>query len=110
MEDFSSAVPNFKGINFELRKGEILGIAGLVGAGRTELLETLFGIRMKGSGKIFLNGKEIDNSTPEKAMKNGFAMLTEERRQNGIFADLSVSFNCIIANLDIYRKNGFFKQ
>ncbi|HIV24774.1 MAG TPA: ATP-binding cassette domain-containing protein [Candidatus Scatomonas pullistercoris] len=110
VEDFSSAVPNFKGINFELRKGEILGIAGLVGAGRTELLETLFGIRMKGSGKIFLNGKEIDNSTPEKAMKNGFAMLTEERRQNGIFADLSVSFNCIIANLDIYRKNGFLNS
>lgn len=110
VENLSSFTPAFKDVSFELRKGEILGIAGLVGAGRTEVLETLFGIRAKGSGIILHEGKEVDNKTPQDAMKNGFAMLTEERRQNGIFADLSVLFNCIIANLDIYKKNGLLNN
>ena len=110
IENLSSAVPKFRDVSFELRKGEILGVAGLVGAGRTELLETIFGIRMKGEGRIIVGGKEVDNGTPEKAMKNGFAMLTEERRHNGIFADLSVSFNTIIANLDPYKKNGLLSD
>ena len=107
-EHLSSYVPKFTDVNFELRKGEILGVAGLVGAGRTELLETIFGIRAKGEGKLVLNGKEISNSTPGKAMRNGFAMLTEERRFNGIFADLSVAFNSIIANLDDFMANKLF--
>ena len=106
----SSMTPKFKDVNFTLRKGEILGIAGLVGAGRTEILETLFGIRAKGDGSIRLNGKEIDNGTPEKAMKHGFAMLTEERRRDGIFADLSVYFNMTIANLNPYMKHGFLSD
>ncbi len=110
VENLSSAVPKFKDVSFTLRKGEILGVAGLVGAGRTEVLETLFGIRLKGEGRIIMNGKEIDNSTPEKAMKNGFAMLTEERRSNGIFGDLSVSFNTIIANLQPYKKRGLLNK
>ena len=110
VDNLSSLTPKFKDVSFDLRKGEILGVAGLVGAGRTELLETIFGIRQKGTGKIEVNGRTVDNSTPEKAMKNGFAMLTEERRHNGIFADLSVSFNTIIANLDPYRKNGLLNN
>ena len=110
MENLGTASPAFQDVSFELHKGEILGIAGLVGAKRTEILETLFGIRAKGSGRIIYRGKEIENRTPREAMKNGFAMLTEERRQDGIFADLSVSFNCIIANLDIYKKNGLLSD
>lgn len=110
VENLSSFTPAFKDVSFELRKGEVLGIAGLVGAGRTEVLETMFGIRAKGSGAIWHEGKEVENKTPQEAMKNGFAMLTEERRQNGIFADLSVLFNCIIANLDIYKKNGLLNN
>ena len=110
VEHLSSAVPKFIDVNFELRKGEILGVAGLVGAGRTELLETLFGIRTKGEGRILVEGREVDNSTPEKAMKNGFAMLTEERRHNGIFADLSIAFNTTIANLDPYLKGGLLRN
>jgi methyl-galactoside transport system ATP-binding protein len=110
VDHLSTATPKFKDVSFTLRKGEILGIAGLVGAGRTEVLETLFGIRLKGEGSITMNGKELDNSTPEKAMKNGFAMLTEERRRDGIFADLSVYFNMVIANLDIYRSNGLLSD
>ena len=110
VENLGTASPAFQDVSFELHKGEILGIAGLVGANRTEILETLFGIRAKGSGRIIYRGKEIENRTPREAMKNGFAMLTEERRQDGIFADLSVSFNCIIANLDIYKKNGLLSD
>lgn len=108
VEHLSAAA--FKEVNFQLREGEILGVAGLVGAGRTELLETLFGIREKAGGRIRYKGQEIKNRTPREAMQNRFAMLTEERRQNGIFADLSVSFNFIIANLDIYRKSGFLSD
>ncbi len=110
MENLSTVTPAFEDVSFELRKGEILGIAGLVGAGRTEVLETLFGIRQKGTGKIYYKGREIKNSVPREAMKNGFAMLTEERRKDGIFQDLSVSFNTIIANLDIYKKNGLLND
>lgn len=110
VENLATLTPALKNVNFELRKGEILGIAGLVGAGRTEVLETLFGIRAKGAGKIIYKGKEIENRAPREAMEHGFAMLTEERRKDGIFQDLSVSFNTIIANLDIYRKNGLLSN
>lgn len=102
--NLASMTPEFSGINFELHKGEILGISGLVGSKRTELLETIFGIRQKGEGKLYLGGKEINNSSPCQALKNGFALVTEERRSDGIFADLSVSFNMIISNLDRYSK------
>lgn len=110
VENLSTAISAFRDVSFQLKEGEILGIAGLVGAGRTEVLETLFGIRAKGNGTILYKGKKIENKTPGEAMRNGFAMLTEERRQNGIFADLSVSFNAIIANLDLYKKNGFLSD
>lgn len=95
--------PSVNGVSFELKKGEILGIAGLVGAKRTEVVESLFGMRKLKEGKIYLHGKEIKNSTPQESMKNKFALVTEERRLTGIFADLPVSFNSIIANLDDYK-------
>ena len=104
VQKLSSLTPAFREIDFELHRGEILGISGLVGSKRTEVLETLFGIRAKGEGQVFLRGKQIVNSTPIKAMKNGFAMLTEERREDGIFSDLSISFNMTITNLDQYSK------
>ena len=106
----SSLTPAFCGVDFELHQGEILGISGLVGSKRTEVLETIFGIRTKGEGKIILHGKQLDNATPMKAMKNGFAMLTEERRENGIFSDMSVSFNMIISNLKQYTKRGLLRN
>ena len=108
--NLGTAKPVFKGINFELHKGEILGIAGLVGAKRTEVLETIFGIREKGEGEIIYNGKKINNRNPKEALKNGFAMLTEERRKDGIFTDLSVSFNFIIANLNLYMQHGLLNE
>lgn len=110
VENLGTLSPAFQGVNFELRRGEILGIAGLAGAKRTELLETLFGIRQKGEGKLIKNGKEINNNSPLASMKNGFAMLTEERRSDGIFAGLSVSFNMIISNLPFYSKHGLLSN
>jgi len=97
-------------INFDLRKGEILGIAGLVGAGRTELMETLFGVRTKVSGEIFMSDKKIDNSTPHKAIRNHFAFLTEERRATGIYPMADITFNSTIANIDAYKNGIGFLQ
>ncbi len=101
-EDAFNSVEN---VSFELRKGEILGIAGLVGAKRTELVESIFGMRKLKQGKLFLHNVEVKNRNPQEAMKNGFALVTEERRSTGIFAGLSVSFNSIIANIGSYQSS-----
>jgi len=103
--------PSFSNVSFELRKGEILGIAGLVGSKRTEVVEALFGIRAITSGTIELNGKVVKNHSPQHAIKNGFALVTEERRSTGIFPDLSISFNSIISNMKQYKtKSGFLSD
>jgi len=102
VEGLTALYQNLKEVSFELRKGEILGIAGLMGAGRTELLENLFGLATMKSGKIIKNGKEIRNKNSRKAKSNSFAMLTEERRTSGIFGVLSIRENTTIANLKKY--------
>jgi methyl-galactoside transport system ATP-binding protein len=103
VEGLTAAVqPSLQGVSFELRQGEILGIAGLVGSKRTDIVESLFGIRHLASGRIFLHGREVRNTSPAEAMRNGFALLTEERRATGIFPMLSVSFNALVANLQRY--------
>jgi methyl-galactoside transport system ATP-binding protein len=94
--------PSIKDITFDLREGEVLGVAGLVGAKRTDILEALFGIRKVSKGEIILKGKKCLNTSPAAAMTNGFAMVTEERRATGIFDKLSVNFNSIVANLGSY--------
>jgi methyl-galactoside transport system ATP-binding protein/inositol transport system ATP-binding protein len=97
----------FQDVSFNVRKGEILGIAGLVGAGRTEVIETIFGIRGKTGGQIIIDGKEVDIKTPRDAKANKMALLTEDRRQTGIFPMLTVFQNTIIAHLSKYiKKNG----
>lgn len=98
---FSNKVKN---VSFELHKGEILGFAGLVGAGRTETMETIFGLNPKSSGKIFKNGKELNIQSPEDAVKNGIGLLTEDRRKSGIVGILDIRNNIILANL---KKYGF---
>ena len=95
--------PSIQGVSFELYKGEILGIAGLVGSKRTEIVETIFGMRPKEHGEIVLHGKSVKNKSPEDAIKNGFALVTEERRSTGIFSMLDVAFNSVISNLDRYK-------
>ena len=95
--------PSIQDVSFELYKGEILGIAGLVGSKRTEIVETIFGMRPKEKGEIILNGKTVKNKNPEDAFKNGFALVTEERRSTGIFSMLDIAFNSVISNLDKYK-------
>ncbi len=101
---------SIKDVSFDLRKGEVLGVAGLVGSKRTDLLECLFGDRRIEEGEIYLHGKKIDNSTPKKAINNGFAMVTEERRATGIFSELNITFNATIANIDDYVKYGLLES
>ncbi len=95
-----------KDATFQLRKGEILGIAGLDGSGRTEVLENLFGAMTREGGSITLHGKEIQNRSPKEAIKNGFALLTEERRATGIFGIRDIKENTVISNLKGYLLGG----
>ncbi|MDX9863847.1 MAG: galactose/methyl galactoside ABC transporter ATP-binding protein MglA [Anaerolineaceae bacterium] len=89
-------------VSFTLRKAEILGVAGLVGSQRTELVEAIFGLSRLASGQLIMNGEEIENSHPQKAIENGFALVTEERRTTGIFNVATIRFNSTIANMDKY--------
>ncbi len=90
-------------VSFVLRKGEILGIAGLVGSKRTDVVETIFGVIEKKSGKIKINGKEVNIRNPKEATDNGLALITEERRATGIFSMLDIRFNSIISNTRNYK-------
>lgn len=91
---------SFKNITFNARKGEILGVGGLVGAQRTELIEGIFGLRGVASGEILHNGRKLHIKHPRDAIKNGIALVTEDRRGNGIFGVLSVRENVAVASLD----------
>ena len=103
-------MPSCIDVSFELRRGEILGVAGLVGSRRTELLETIFGIAHHAGGDIYKNKKHIHNRSSAAAIKNGFAMLTEERRATGIFPGLDITFNTVIAHLRAYRRYGLLSS
>ncbi|MGG4440832.1 sugar ABC transporter ATP-binding protein [Brevibacillus fortis] len=94
---------SFQHVSFELRKGEILGVGGLVGAQRTELIEALFGLRAVSEGKVSINGQEVRIKSPKDAKKYKMALLTEERRVTGIIPVLSILENTVIANLASYQ-------
>lgn len=96
--------------SFNLRKGEILGIAGLVGAGRSELVGGIYGKYLRKSGQIFLDGKEIQIKSPEDALRYGIALLTEDRRADGIISDLSIRDNIVLASLKKFSKYGVMKD
>ncbi|NLA52834.1 MAG: sugar ABC transporter ATP-binding protein, partial [Clostridiales bacterium] len=109
VKDFTSINPrSFRNISFNLRKGEILGVAGLVGAQRTELMEGIFGIRSHSEGGLYYKGDELKISRPRDAIKRSIAMLTEDRRATGIFGVLGVDENVAIASLDRYLEAGVF--
>ncbi len=95
--------PSIKDISFQLREGEILGVAGLVGSRRTDIVETIFGIREKSSGTIKLHGNEMKNHDAHEAIGNGFALVTEERRSTGIYGNLDITFNSLVANVEDYK-------
>ena len=105
VEDFTSIHPrSFRHCSFELKKGEILGVAGLVGAQRTELMEGIFGLRAHTSGKVWIKGEEVTIKQPRDAIRKSVALLTEDRRATGILGVLSVADNISIASLDALRK------
>lgn len=108
VKDFTSINPkSFRDVNFTLRKGEILGVGGLVGAQRTELMEGLFGIRAHSKGSIYYQGKELKINKPRDAIQNRLCLLTEDRRATGILGVLSVADNVAVSSLDKYLSAGF---
>ncbi len=104
VEHLSAMNPrSFQDVSFELHKGEILGVGGLVGAQRTELVEAIFGIRGIAVGRIEINGKNFSKLTPKLAIDNGLGMITEDRRGSGIFPLLNITNNTAMASLGEYR-------
>jgi len=99
-----------KDVSFDLRRGEILGFAGLMGAGRTEVLETLFGVVAAESGEIVVDGKSVRIRQPKDAIDAGLALLTEDRKLTGIMGVLSVRDNMIMAALPRYSPGGMLQK
>ena len=110
VENLSSAHNHVKDVSFTLRAGEVLGFAGLAGAGRTEVMENIFGISERSGGKLILRGREIRNRNPREAIKNGFALLTEERRATGIFGNLDLCENTTISSLHKHLRLGLLSD
>lgn len=103
-------VPYVNDVSFKIKKGEILGLAGLLGAGRTETARIIFGCDVPDSGQIFVEGKEVSIKSPEDAIQAGLAFCTENRREEGIFPDVSVQNNLTICSLDQLTKGGFINS
>ena len=99
-----------KDVSFELRKGEILGFSGLMGAGRTEVARLIFGADKKDSGKIFINGKEVAINTPQDAVAHGIGYLSEDRKRYGLIVDKSVEENTVISSLNDFVKRFFIDK
>ena len=102
--------PQLENVSFKVKKGEIFGLYGLVGAGRSELLESIFGIRTIASGSIKVNGKKMRFKSSKDAMDHDFALVTEERKLNGMFGKDTIRFNTVITNLNSYKKNGMLNN
>lgn len=100
-----NAGPKVRDISFSLYEGEILGIAGLMGAGRTETTRALFGVDEKTSGKIYLFGEEVKTNTPKDSIELGMALIPEDRRKDGLCTDLSIRENISLPNLDSMKNS-----
>jgi ribose transport system ATP-binding protein len=101
---------NVKNVSFKLKKGEILGFAGLMGAGRTETMRALFGADPKTGGEVLLDGKPVRIDSPVEAVNLGIGYLSEDRKAFGLAVGLSVSDNSVMANLDEFTSGGFVKR
>ena len=108
VENLTAQYSLLKDVSFEARKGEVLGLAGLDGSGRTETLENIFGEATRKSGTITLDGKPCLNRNPRESIKNGFALLTEERRATGIFSILDIRENTVISSLKKHLRFGLW--
>ena len=108
VEGITGMYNQLRDVSLTARKGEVLGLAGLDSSGRTETLESIFGIRTRKSGQIFLNGKQCLNRNAGESIKNGFALLTEERRATGIFGVLNIRENTVISSLKRHKRLGLY--
>ena len=104
VEHLTGQYNGLRDVNFTARRGEILGFAGLDGSGRTETLECIFGVMTRKDGSITLDGKPCRNRNARESIKNGFALLTEERRSTGIFSILNIRENTVISSLKKHRR------
>ena len=95
--------PHLQDITFDVKEGEIFGLYGLVGAGRTELLETIFGVRTRAAGRVYFKNRLMNFNNAKEAIEHGFALITEERKANGLFLKCDLTFNTTIANLEQYK-------
>ena len=100
----------FKDINIEAKKGEVLGISGLMGAGRTEIMRSVFGLDPKDSGEVFIDGKKIEIKNPADAIKNKIGFVTENRQEEGLILDESIRENISLLNFDKFSKNSFIDK
>lgn len=105
----SSRATGLRDVSFAVRQGEVLGFAGLVGSGRTELAETLFGLRPKDSGSVFVHGRSAVIASPADAKQLGLAYIPEDRRRHGIVAELSVAANTSMAVLPEVSRRGLIQ-
>ena len=110
VENLTAQYSLLRDVSFKVRRGEIVGLAGLDGSGRTETLENIFGIATRKSGTIKLDGKVCTNRNARESIKNGFALLTEERRATGIFGILNIRENATISSLDKCKKGPFLSK
>ena len=108
VEGLTAMHSKLRDVSFNVHKGEIVGLAGLDGSGRTEVLENIFGVATRKSGVIRLHGKEVKNRRARDAIKNKFALLTEERRATGIFGILDIQENTTISSLKKYKVKGLY--
>src|SRR5690625_5480261 len=97
---------HFQNINFDVKQGEILGVAGLMGAGRTEIMEAIFGFKKKDNGSVYLNGKELKINHPYDAIKAGIGFITEDRKEQGLVIDASISKNISLTNFQSISQQG----
>lgn len=100
----------FKDINIKAKKGEVLGISGLMGAGRTEIMRSVFGLDPKDSGEVFIDGKKIEIKNPTDAIKNKIGFVTENRQEEGLILDESIRENISLLNFDKFSKNSFIDK
>lgn len=100
----------FKDVSFEVHAGEVLGVSGLMGAGRTEIMQAIFGNMPHVTGKLFLNGEEIHNHNPGQAMKNGIGFITEDRKTEGLMLEESIRKNISLANLERISRRGVLRK
>lgn len=105
-----SAKGMYQNITFGIRKGEIIGFAGLIGAGRTEMALGIFGAHKRDKGIVILNGKQINIRSPQDAIKNKIAYLTEDRKKYGLYLNYPVKSNLIASNLKKFSTRGFMKK